>query len=80
MSMMKQLRCRQVSDVLWKVFDSKVADSVNARVGRTDAMKESRQYFEEHLIPRGNNPFKVHGTREWADATPISFKIEYYII
>ena len=44
--------------VLWKVFESKVADSVNARMGRADAMIESRQYFEEHLIPRGNDPLK----------------------
>ena len=55
--MMKQQGFRQVRVMFCGKF-SKVADSVNARVGRTDAMIESRQYFEEHLIPRGNSPLK----------------------
>ena len=52
------------SDVLWKEFDSKVADSVNhlnARDGSAesaDAMSETGLYFGEKLIPRDSEPLK----------------------
>ena len=35
------------SNLLWQVFDDKVADRVNARQGMNDCIFESRQYFEE---------------------------------
>ena len=44
------------SDILWKEFDSKVANSRNGRHGRTDALFETRHYFEDHLIPREDDP------------------------
>ena len=40
------------SDILWKEFDSKVANSRNGRQGRADALFETRHYFENHVIPR----------------------------
>ena len=44
------------SNVLWKEFDSKVADSLNMRDGSADAMMETRQYFGEQLISRESEP------------------------
>ncbi|CAB4027116.1 zinc finger BED domain-containing 1-like [Paramuricea clavata] len=49
------------SDVLWKEFDSKVADSVNhlnTRDRSADAMPETGLYFGEKLIPRDSEPLK----------------------
>ena len=46
------------SDVLWQAFDSKVADSLNTRKGRADAMIESRHYFEDRVLPREKDLLK----------------------
>ena len=44
------------SDILWKEFDSKVANSRNGRQGSADALFETRHYFEDHVIPREDDP------------------------
>jgi hypothetical protein len=46
------------SNLLWQVFDDKVADRVNARQGMNDCVFESRQYFEEHVISRADDPLE----------------------
>lgn len=42
-------------DIIWKEFDSKVANFLNGRQGRADALFETRHYFENHVIPREND-------------------------
>ena len=45
-------------DVLWQAFDARVADRANAMQGMNDKLFESRQYFEEHVIPREEDPLE----------------------
>ena len=46
------------SNLLWQVFDDKVADRANARQGMNDCIFESRQYFEECVISRADDPLE----------------------
>ena len=52
----------QTSDVLWKEFDLKVSNVVNAR--RSNALVESTKYFNVKLVKREDDPMNwwlVHG-------------------
>ena len=46
------------SNLLWQVFDDKVADRVNARQDMNDCIFESGQYFEDFVISRADDPLE----------------------
>ena len=45
-------------NTLWQAFDAKIANRINSRQGMADCIFERRQYFEDQLIPRQNEPLE----------------------